>query len=158
MGLLSFGFGICFGFYLRNTRIGDNIRNKLFVVQKLLKNHNISQYKLTLVVRDDLNMGKGKIASQCSHASVLAYKNIKLLNPEVAEIWEAFGQTKIVLKTSSSKSLLELATNAENEGLLTNIVCDAGRTEVVAGTKTVLAVGPGPKHVVDKVTGHLKLL
>ena len=47
---------------------------------------------------------------------------------------------------------------AEAAGLPTYVVQDAGRTEVAAGSCTVLAIGPGAKDKVDTVTGELKLL
>nr|CAH0105900.1 unnamed protein product [Daphnia galeata] len=40
-------------------------------------------FKLVLVVRNDLKMGKGKIAAQCSHAAVAAYKQVKQKDYEV---------------------------------------------------------------------------
>ncbi len=43
-------------------------------------------------------------------------------------------------------------------GLNTYIVHDAGRTQIPAGSQTVLAIGPAPKSLIDQVTGHLKLL
>lgn len=52
----------------------------------------------------------------------------------------------------------ELAEKASASGLPSYIVCDAGRTQIAAGSQTVLAVGPAPKSAVDAVTGHLKLL
>ena len=38
------------------------------------------------------------------------------------------------------------------------IVHDAGRTQIAAGSQTVLAIGPAPKGDIDKLTGHLSLL
>eukprot|EP00983_Pelagomonas_calceolata_P123406 1161001-Pelagomonas_calceolata.AAC.4 len=52
----------------------------------------------------------------------------------------------------------DLAEKATAAGLPAYIVCDAGRTQIAAGSQTVLAVGPAPKSAVDAVTGHLKLL
>jgi hypothetical protein len=52
----------------------------------------------------------------------------------------------------------ELAQKAKSAGLPLYIVHDAGRTQVAAGSQTVLAVGPGPASLVDSVTGHLSLL
>jgi peptidyl-tRNA hydrolase len=52
----------------------------------------------------------------------------------------------------------ELAQKAIQRGLPAYIVHDAGRTQIAAGSQTVLAIGPGPKSVVDQVTGHLSLL
>ena len=43
-------------------------------------------------------------------------------------------------------------------GLCARVIRDAGRTQIASGTTTVLGVGPGPKSVVDQVTGGLKLL
>lgn len=52
----------------------------------------------------------------------------------------------------------ELASQAIQRGLPAYIVQDAGRTQIAAGSQTVLAIGPGPKSAIDKVTGHLSLL
>lgn len=54
--------------------------------------------------------------------------------------------------------MLELAKAAQAASLPVYVVQDAGRTEVAAGTSTVLAIGPGAVDAVNKVTGHLKLL
>lgn len=55
--------------------------------------------KLVLIVRNDLKMGKGKVAAQCAHAAVAAYKQAKK-HPAVLKSWENCGQTKITLKVS----------------------------------------------------------
>ena len=38
------------------------------------------------------------------------------------------------------------------------VIKDAGRTQIAPGSKTVLAIGPGPASLIDQCTGHLKLL
>jgi len=38
------------------------------------------------------------------------------------------------------------------------VVEDAGRTQIAAGSKTVLAIGPAPVSSLDKFTRELKLL
>ena len=53
---------------------------------------------------------------------------------------------------------MELVTKAEAASLPVCVIQDAGRTEVEAGTTTVLAIGPGTIEAVNAVTGHLKLL
>ncbi|XP_011170736.1 peptidyl-tRNA hydrolase 2, mitochondrial [Solenopsis invicta] len=113
-------------------------------------------YKLILVIRTDLKMGKGKVAAQCSHAAVAAYKAARK-HPKILRAWEESGQAKITLKVDSEAALTEIAKEAKAVGLLSNVVHDAGHTQIPAGSKTVCAVGPGPAKLIDQVTGHLKL-
>jgi PTH2 family peptidyl-tRNA hydrolase len=113
--------------------------------------------KMVLVVRNDLQMGRGKAASQCAHAALMCYKKALKVTPQLVKQWEVFGQAKVALKAESEDALMELKARAESEGLVACLVADAGRTQVEAGTFTVLGIGPGPAEVVDKVTGHLKL-
>jgi peptidyl-tRNA hydrolase len=52
----------------------------------------------------------------------------------------------------------ELAHKALQSGLPCYIVHDAGRTQIAAGSQTVLAIGPGYKSDIDRITGGLPLL
>ncbi|KAL2765329.1 peptidyl-tRNA hydrolase 2, mitochondrial isoform a [Daubentonia madagascariensis] len=115
------------------------------------------EYKMILVVRTDLKMGKGKVAAQCSHAAVSAYKQIQRRNPEVLKQWEYCGQPKVVVKAPDEETLVELLTHAKMLGLTVSLIQDAGRTQIAPGSRTVLGIGPGPADLIDKVTGHLKL-
>jgi PTH2 family peptidyl-tRNA hydrolase len=114
--------------------------------------------KMVLVVRTDLKMGKGKIAAQCSHAAVAAYKKAKFHCSDILKAWEQQGSAKIVTKTESEDNLLTIVATAKSIGLVTSIIQDAGRTQIEAGSKTVVAVGPGPAQFVDQVTSTLKLM
>ncbi|XP_059400494.1 peptidyl-tRNA hydrolase 2, mitochondrial-like [Carassius carassius] len=115
------------------------------------------EFKMILVVRTDLKMGKGKVAAQCSHAAVSAYKQVQRRNPELLKQWEYCGQPKVVVKAPDEDCLLELLSHAKEVGLPVSLIQDAGRTQIAPGSRTVLGVGPGPADLVDKVTGHLKL-
>ena len=61
--------------------------------------------KMVLVVRTDLNMGKGKVAAQCAHAAVACYKKAVKKTPMLLKQWEVFGQAKITLKAPDFQSL-----------------------------------------------------
>jgi PTH2 family peptidyl-tRNA hydrolase len=47
----------------------------------------------------------------------------------------------------------KLAAHARSLGLTAKSIRDAGRTQVAAGSRTVLGIGPGPVKIVDQVTG-----
>jgi len=51
-----------------------------------------------------------------------------------------------------------LQARAISLGLCAQMIHDQGRTQIAAGSATVLGVGPAPKSSIDEVTGHLKLL
>ncbi|QSS64403.1 peptidyl-tRNA hydrolase [Histoplasma capsulatum] len=120
---------------------------------------NTEEVKLVLVVRTDLGMGKGKIAAQCSHATLACYKYYLLRAPDspILKRWERGGQAKVALQVRSEEELLVLQAQAVSLGLCAQVIQDAGRTQVASGSRTVLGV-LGPKGVVDGVTGSLKLL
>jgi PTH2 family peptidyl-tRNA hydrolase len=62
------------------------------------------EFKMVLVVRNDLKMGKGKAAAQCSHATLGCYKAAQK-NPKALAFWERTGQAKVVLKCEEEKEL-----------------------------------------------------
>ena len=72
--------------------------------------------------------------------------------------WERQGQAKIALQAKSEDELETLQATAISLGLVAEVLADAGRTQIASGSHTVLGIGPAPKSVIDKVTGHLKLL
>lgn len=115
-------------------------------------------YKQVMVVRDDLDMSKGKLAVQVAHASLSAAEKVRKQNPEWYENWRDERQKKVVVKVSSEKKLKNLKKEAEIQNLPNDIIKDAGLTELPPETPTVLGIGPAPNDKVDKVTGDLKLL
>lgn len=131
--------------------------------------------KLVLVVRTDLGMTKGmfslrstltsltflgKIAAQCGHATLACYKRLLRKDPKSALLrrWENQGQAKIALQVKSEAELEILQATAMSLGLVAEVIADAGRTQIEAGSHTVLGIGPGPVSVINKVTSELRLL
>lgn len=115
------------------------------------------EFKMILVVRNDLKMGKGKVAAQCSHAAVTAYKQVQRRNPELLKQWEYSGQPKVVVKAPDEDTLIGLLSHAKEVGLPVSLIQDAGRTQIAPGSRTVLGIGPGQADLIDRVTGDLKL-
>lgn len=118
-------------------------------------------FKQAIVLRRDINMGRGKAAAQAAHASVDVVLSVVKSRREDwlrwLEEWVKCGQVKVVLRVDSERELLEVYENALKLGLPASIIRDAGRTQLPPGTLTAVAVGPAPEDLVDRVTGHLKL-
>ena len=113
--------------------------------------------KQVIVVRTDLQMGKGKIAAQVGHACVLGAEHVRKSNPEWFNEWWG-GQEKVVLKVTSLKDLQEVKLSAIDLNLPWSEVIDAGHTQISPGTITCISIGPAPENLIDKITGDLKLL
>lgn len=116
--------------------------------------------KMVIVIRTDLPMGRGKIASQAAHAAVLLFQSsIENSNPHL-KTWLRCGQPKVVLKINKNceSELLVIYQKALNNNLNVCKVQDAGRTQVVEGTLTAIGIGPNAVEEIDKITSNLKLL
>jgi PTH2 family peptidyl-tRNA hydrolase len=113
--------------------------------------------KQVIIVRTDLEMGKGKIAAQVGHACVLGAEHVRKSHPEWFNKWWG-GQEKVVLKVSGIKELQEIKKNAIDLDLPWSEVTDAGHTQIAPGTITCISIGPAPENLVDRITGDLKLL
>ncbi|KAK3023136.1 hypothetical protein RJ639_043975 [Escallonia herrerae] len=172
-------------------------RNTSLLVKHQEDSTDDEELKMVLVVRHDLKMGAGKIASQCarkihprycdvdilfflqfifqkrnnvcqlpgqmffvklSDAATGIYAELMQSQRSTLRRWELGGQAKIVVTCKNQNEMNKLKETAESIGLPTFVVADAGRTQISAGSKTVLAVGPGTKSAVDSVTGKLRLL
>lgn len=115
-------------------------------------------FKLLLCVNMELKMGHGKIAAQCGHATMGAYTISRKYCRSGLRAWEQTGVAKIALKVPKESDMYELYEKAKAAGLVAHIVQDAGHTQIAAGSRTVLAVGPAPAQVLDPLFSHLKLL
>ena len=52
----------------------------------------------------------------------------------------------------------EIQKKLDELGVNTHLIEDAGHTQIKAGSKTVLGVGPAFSDLIDPITKHLKLL
>lgn len=127
--------------------------------------------KQVVVMRKDLNMRKGKMIAQGSHASVNAILNLLKIDAEqmnyiksfephpLFKEWIEHGYTKICVYVNSEEELLDIYEKAKKNNLNVSLVTDSGRTEFGGvPTKTCLAIGPNKTEEIDKITGHLPLL
>ena len=126
--------------------------------QQLYSSLQVTSWKMVFVVNTELQMGVGKIAAQVGHATLGLYKQAKTENlSNDLTLWESNGATKVVLNGGDTKNLLAIQQEANAANLACCVVHDAGKTQVVPGALTVLAVF-GHSSIVDRITGSLKLL
>ena len=112
--------------------------------------------KQAILVRMDLQLPKGKLASQVAHASV---ESVLKSSKEKVEAWHEEGMAKIILKVSDVQVLKQYHQKAKAAKLVAVLITDAGKT-VFNGNPTITCVGIGPDEdeKVDKVVHDLKLL
>ena len=109
--------------------------------------------KQAIVVRKDLKLGKGKLAVQVAHASILSFEKSTL-----SKEWQEKGQKKIALWCNNLKELMEIYKKAKEENLPVSLVKDAGLTQIESGTKTCIGIGPAKEEKINKITKELKLI
>ena len=112
-------------------------------------------HKQVILVRDDLKLPKGKLSAQVAHAAV---DSSSKSDKKIVDLWKREGGKKIVLKVKDEKELLRYKQLAEDIGLKTALIIDAGHTVVEPGTKTCVGIGPDEESKIDSVTGKLKMM
>ena len=134
--------------------------------------------KQVIVVRKDLNMRKGKMCAQASHASMsfltrelhiataygLANKFYNCASPGIVHLkeiehWRGNSFRKIVCSVNSDEELLELYEKCKDNKLIVHLITDNGATEFNGvPTRTCLAIGPHWDDKFENLTSHLPLL
>ena len=112
-------------------------------------------YKQVILVRQDLKLPKGKLSVQVAHASSAAL--IKSHKDDIKK-WQSEGMKKVVLNVKDLDELFKYKTEAEDLGLVTALIEDAGKTVVAPGTVTCLGIGPDKEEKIDEVSGKLKMV
>ncbi|MGC8993515.1 MAG: peptidyl-tRNA hydrolase Pth2 [Candidatus Aenigmatarchaeota archaeon] len=111
--------------------------------------------KQVIIVRKDLEWGKGKLAAHVAHASLEAAFQV---DRETLEKWRKEGAKKVVLKVKDLKELKEIEKKLKKEKISYVKISDAGLTQLKKGTVTCIGIGPIEDKIIDKITGKLKLL
>lgn len=130
------------------------------------------EIKQVIIIRKDLNMRKGKIAAQASHASMkvffdklktlfysngASYNEIYLTPEETNWVQGIF--TKIVVSVNSEQELLDIYNKAKESNMLCSLIQDCGLTEFKGvPTYTAVAIGPAESFKINNITAHLSLL
>lgn len=138
--------------------------------------------KQVIIIRKDLNMRKGKMVVQGSHASLGVILNMfnngqkipenhpEIVNGEYTlsltikensplDAWLRGIFTKICVSANSEQELLDIYEKAKDAGLPCTLIKDAGFTEFNGvPTYTAVAIGPDEVEKIDAITKNLPLL
>jgi PTH2 family peptidyl-tRNA hydrolase len=134
--------------------------------------------KQVIVMRKDLNMRKGKMVAQGSHASMGVLLKmmkkfeeytivdgnthnwwLKVQSDGPVAYWLNNSFAKICVSVDSEAELLDIYNKAEAAQIPACLITDSGRTEFNGvPTNTCIAIGPWYRDQIDLLTGHLKLL
>ena len=105
--------------------------------------------KIVVLVRTDIGMHtskhKGKMAAQVGHA-------VRGLRDRTTK------SAMICVRVDDLTMLEDIVNKATYEKLDNVIITDSGKTLFKEPTITCGAIGPGDPEVIDKLTGHLKLI
>lgn len=106
---------------------------------------------LVIIVNKDLKMSKGKVIAQVGHmVSKVVRKAVNV------DEWVDNGEAKIVLK-AGYEEMRSIGRDAKNAGVPVSSIYDAGRTQVPAGSNTLIGLGPWSKAEVSVYTKDLKM-
>lgn len=121
--------------------------------------------KQVIIVRKDLDMRKGKLASQCAHASIaFLHRQIDVVHhhvslSEVQKQWLDGNYAKVVLWVADADEFHAVVANAQHAGLVVHPIQDEGRTDFHGvPTWTTAGIGPDTDERLAPITGHLKLV
>lgn len=112
---------------------------------------------MVVIVRKDLDLGKGKMAAQAAHAAVTATLYAMKHEKKIFRKWLDGGQKKVVLRAENLDILYKYKGTLEGAGIQTFLITDAGLTQIPPGTVTCLGTIPVESQVVDPITGDLPL-
>ena len=135
--------------------------------------------KQVIVMRKDLNMRKGKMVAQGSHASLGAVLHMmerttsegfgdkgEIVHYTLTDRAESYVMrwldnkfTKVCVSVDSEAELLAVYAKAQELGIPSVLITDSGLTEFGGvPTNTCCGIGPWRRSEIDAITGHLKLL
>lgn len=120
-----------------------------------------------LIVRESLNMGMGKTAAQCAHASQMLQIKFNEVESDYNNQVKGSGSDYLIFKewlNSSFRKVVLKADEREWKKLKDELTCtvvsviDAGLTEVEPNTNTVIGVWPMYKSNCPKIIKRLQAL
>lgn len=117
-----------------------------------LKPENLTQL---ILVNGELDMGAGKIAAQIAHASLGLYSQLfwdgSNEQREHLQAWDETNAKKNIYKASGLDKIKQIESILKKNKIYTKMIADAGRTQIKAGSITVMASMPIPLNRLNEL-------
>lgn len=114
--------------------------------------------RMAFVVRRDLAWGRGKLAVMVAHAALALFKKAAKARYPPLPAWEAAKGPKLLLRADDEAGLLAVADAARDAGVLLHSIAEPTGDATRPRTRTILALGPLPADVLQKLAVGLTLL
>ncbi|MFX1512578.1 MAG: peptidyl-tRNA hydrolase [Promethearchaeota archaeon] len=150
-------------FHLTNEILNPHLKGwwKKNSVEDFWQSNKILQIKTTILlklaspllavlVRSDLKLGKGKFAVQASHGAVSAIFQPTRKTPWLGK-WLNSSRKLEVITVPSPEILSKIKDYTHYCEINTNLIADAGMTQLPPGTQTCAALGPGPDFLIKSI-------
>ena len=110
-------------------------------------------------IRSDLNMGAGKIAAQVAHSSINIFSYVlwesKSYERLIYQAWLSNRDCKKVLyKVDNLNTLNTIKKKLKELNVYSRVICDAGLTQIKAGSATVLGTLPVNIQTIDLLVSN----
>lgn len=123
-----------------------------------------NKLRIYAIVRGDLEMTTGKLASQACHAAkncaIIAQKN----DPRLLETYQGpdFIGTQIILKAKNQEAILKAYEAAKEAGLITSLIVDQHHVMLPHFTGdpiiTALGIGPCTREQAHQITKRFEVV
>ncbi|KAK8853970.1 hypothetical protein M9Y10_016519 [Tritrichomonas musculus] len=109
------------------------------------------KYSIIYIIRKDLKMRNGKISAQVGHASLGIFLELQDNFPELTD----YNFEKELFYCQNEEVQNQKMSFAEQNGLCSFLIYDQGRTQIAAGSATVLAIAPVESDIINIFTEGL---
>ena len=126
-------------------------------------NRDPDPYRLYAIVRIDIGMDRGKIASQASHAVLDSYLEASEHRPDTIPLYKTNHGIKICMAAKNSHLLEKAYEEAKAAGLPCALITDlayCGLPDELLGKPiiTALGIGPAKRSETDKILRRFQLM
>jgi len=130
------------------------------------RNNQEDEYVMYILIKNNVKMGKGKVAAQACHSACNTTRILERQRPRDSGYneWLKYGEPKIVLRSTEADMIalieqyqVDKVVKRTDTGMWCTHTRDFGRTQIPKNTLTSVAFRPILKSQAPKELGKMKL-